>query len=802
MLQNIIKSAFRNLLKNKTSSVINIAGLSIGITCCLIAFLYVKQSLNFEDFHQNKDRIYRVTYSTEYPTGKNFNAHTPYPLATAMRNDFPELESICQLHEEVTKLISVGEERFEEEYLIFADSGFFDVFSYEVLAGDGKQALVAPNSVALTASTAKKYFGDENPIGKRIRFSDMFDLQVNALIADPPGNTHLRFGMIISWPMMKEYNMIGNDYEDWGWTWAGATYVTLPVAMETAAITDRFPALLEKYSPGNGNEPGRTEYYLQALTDIHFDEKYDSDNYSPTVSRARLWGIGLIALLVLITACINFTNLATAQASKRSREVGIRKVMGSTRMQLVRQFLGESTLITLVSISISLILAELSLPFVNELLESELTLGLLSAGGVGGFLGIVLVGVSLMAGFYPAMVISSYQPVWALKNHLHSYKSGGLSLRRSLVVVQFVISQVLILGTIVITTQLQYFQSKDLGFDKEAIVMFSLPDSEKGTLEVLENELKKNPAVRNVSFSSGPPTSNSRLNTTFVSKETDNPEEYQVELKLADDEYLQTFGLELLAGEWLRETTFDSLYGYVVNEALLRKIGITNPVEALGKLISPSINNGMPRPILGVVKDFHNESLHDEIKACILLNNDYYRHQGAIKMEGDSYGEVLASLEKNWEAAFPAHLFDYTFLDEQLAENYEEETRFQQAFQLFSFIAILIGCLGLYGLVSYMAVQRSKEIGIRKVLGASVQDIILLLSREFSILVLVAFAIAAPLAGIAMHYWLQDFAYRITLGPGSFLLTFLVAISIAWLTVGYKAWRSARRNPVDAIRTE
>lgn len=800
MLTNILKTALRNLWKNRASSIINVIGLSIGISCCVIAFLFVKSSLSFEGFHEKADRIYRITYSRNYATGINYSAHTPYPLATAIRTDFADLEAVAQIHEESEALVSVGEERFEEDHVLFADSGFFEVFSYDMLIGEGSKALTLPNSVILTESAARRFFGEESPMGKRIRFANRFDLQVNGLMADPPENSHLRFSFLVSWPMLEAYNLIGNDLKEWGWVWSGATYVLLPETMLLENVVARFPAMEEKYL--DAEDAASTTYALQALHDIHFDERFAHDSFFGTISRSKLWGIALIAALVLITACINFTNLATAQATRRSREVGIRKVLGSSRAQLIRQFLGEAFLTTLFSIAISLLLAELVLPMISQLLEYKLMLSLTDDPMLWGFLLLVLVGVSLLAGFYPAVVISGYEPVWALKNHLHSYQSGGLNLRKSLVVVQFVISQVLIFGTIVITAQLKYFEEKNLGFDQEAIILFALPSTSDVKPETLGNELRKSPAILEASFSSGPPTSSSKLSTTFISKETDNPETYRVELKLVDSHYAETFGLELLAGRWLGEVMMDSIQGYVVNEALIRKIGITDAHEALGKRISPSINDGTVAPIVGVVRDFHNESLHGEIQPCILLNSDFFRYSGAIKVRGGAYDSAIASLGSTWTATFPAYLFDYQFLDEQLAENYEEETRFQRAFQLFALIAILIGCLGLYGLVAYMALQRSKEIGIRKVMGATVKDIVLLLSREFSLLVLVAFAIAAPLAAWAMHLWLQEFAYRITMGPGVFVLTLLVAISIAWLTVGYKAWTSARKNPVEAIRTE
>jgi hypothetical protein len=556
----------------------------------------------------------------------------------------------------------------------------------------------------------------------------------------------------------------------------------------------------EKYL--DAEEAANRAYGLQALSDIHFDERYAHDNYAPTVSRSRLWGIVLIAMLVLLTACINFINLSTAQATRRSREVGIRKVLGSSRGQLIQQFMGEAFVITGISLVISLFLAGWILPPVGKLLEFDLSLGLLQNLPLWTFLLALWLGVTALAGFYPALVLSGFQPVWALKNSLHSYRSGGLNLRRSLVVFQFVISQILIFSTLVITAQLRYFQSKDLGFDKAAIVTFALPDNDKARAQLLANELRQEPSILRWSFSSGPPTSDSKLNTTFVSSDVDYPDTYRVELKSIDDHYAETFGLDLLAGRWLDEMTFDSITGYVVNEALIHKIGIADPEEAIGKRISPGINEGTPAPILGVVRDFHNESLQGEIMPCILLNNAYFRYVGAIKIQGESYEAALARLEKAWEATYPGFVFKYQFLDEQLAENYEAETRFQRAFQLFSLIAILIGCLGLYGLVSYMALQRSKEIGIRKVMGAGVQDIVLLLSREFSLLVGIAFLIAAPLATWGMYQWLQNFAYRISIGPGTFLMTLLLAVGIAWLTVGYKAWVAARKNPADTIRVE
>ncbi|HMW35902.1 MAG TPA: FtsX-like permease family protein, partial [bacterium] len=530
---------------------------------------------------------------------------------------------------------------------------------------------------------------------------------------------------------------------------------------------------------------------------IHYDSNFGS-YAGATISQNTIITLGLIGFFLIVTACINFVNLATAQAVKRAKEVGVRKVLGANRFQLVAQFYGETILITLFAVILTFGLTEFSFPKVMEWLDLTIPSVLIWNADSLLFIAALSVMVIFLAGLYPALVLSGFGPALALKSKITSYHSGGLYLRKGLVVLQFSISQLLIIGTIIATTQLDFFNKQDLGFNKEAVVIVPIHERTKTLLDNLEHQWKSHPGVESVSFAYASAASGNRWtsNVTFLKK--DEPIELDVDLKMADDHYADIFGLQFLAGR--NYVAGDTLREVVINETMVRKLGFSNPQDAIG--IELKIGARRRVSVVGAVRDFNASSLHDPIAPCIIATNSRFYQEASIKINMQQATDVLRHIETVWNTAFPQYVFDRRFQDETIAEFYEQEQIYTNMLRIFSGIAIFIGCLGLFGLVSFMAAQKTKEIGVRKVLGASVTDILGMFAKEFIALIILAFIIAAPLAYYAMQQWLQDFEYRITLGPAVFAAAVMVSLIIAGATVGYQVFRAARANPADALKYE
>jgi ABC-type lipoprotein release transport system permease subunit len=571
--------------------------------------------------------------------------------------------------------------------------------------------------------------------------------------------------------------------------------VLLPENVSEESMEARLPEINEKYKSGRSAE---TEFHtLQPLREIHFDERYG--DFSQKTSRAQLLAIGLIALFLITIACVNFVNLATAQAMRRGKEVGIRKVLGSFRWQLISQFMGETLLITLISIVLAFGILQWMLPVFNNFIEETLSFQPLEDTTLLLFLGGVAVLTALLAGLYPALLLSGFQPAKVLKGQTLDTKVGGISLRRSLVGFQFFIAQVLIVTTLVIVWQTHYMSSASMGFDTEARITVPMPDNTPNALEAFRNRLSENPHIASVSFGSDPPASGSSSWTSFTLENQEEISNFTIQTKMGDEHYLDTYGLTLVAGRNMHPS--DTLRELLVNEKFLEKLGMRQPEEIIGKRIKLGGNAYVP--VVGVVADFHTRSLRNPISPCIIASNpSQYWYAGILMSKKAPVQEVLSSIEQAWKATYPEGIFDYDFLDESIASFYQEEKRMSQILTIFAVIAIFISCLGLYGLASFMAAKRTKEVGIRKVLGASVQQIVLLFSKEFVWLVAIAFLIATPLTWYLMHQWLQDFAHRIDLNIGIFLLAGMASLLIALVTVSYRSLKTAMSNPVNSLRSE
>lgn len=792
MLSNYLKIAIRNLLKHKVYSLINVLGLAIGMSCCLPILLYVKGELGYDSHHEHAAQIYRATLEAELPGRHMETATAVTALAPTLRREVPEVVAATRLLP-LPQLVDIGETQFYEERFMWADPEFFAVFTFPLAMGDASTALSAPNTAVLSRQAARKYFGDEDPLGQTIRLADGPEYQVTGVLEDIPDNVHFHFDILAALSTIKP--------EEQGHPWANAsfyTYLRLQQGTAPEFIEKRIGELLE----ANAGEFLRSigaefRFHLQALTDIHlYSQRFGE--LEPNGNIAYVYAFSAIAVFILLIACINFTNLATARSAGRAREVGVRKVVGAVRGQLARQFLSESLIMCLLALAAALALIEVLLPFFSDLAGKNLSFNyaeepfiLLSMLGL-------VVAVGMLAGVYPAFFLSSFQAVKVLKGSGLT-KVGGRRFRSALVVAQFAISIGLIVGTLVIDRQMQYLRSKNLGFDKENLVTMPVRIAGlRSELEALKNELLSHPDIIGVTASSVLP---GMAGEKIIFWEKGRPiEESMVVAQMrVDRDYLETMKIELKSGAAvLREG--DQGMTFLVNEAAARLLGGESIIgREIGQQDSEKSHFG---EIGGVVGDFHFESLRAPIDpAVIRLGFDSYYNYITVRLRPGDPAVALGFMESQWKA-FSGSAFEYTFLDERLQQLYGAEQRLGQVFQVFAALAIFVACLGLFGLASFTAEQRTKEIGVRKVLGASMANIVLLLSKEFTWPVIVANAIAWPVAYWGMERWLRNFTYHIDIEIGSFVLGGALALVTAWLMVGHRAIRAALANPVEALRYE
>ncbi|WP_205504215.1 ABC transporter permease [Rufibacter psychrotolerans] len=804
MLKNYIVVALRTLRRNLGYTSLNVIGLALGITCSLLLFLVIRHELSYDRFHSKADRTYRINVDRVTANGPENSAGTPFPMLATIRASLPELTPATHVFNEeggtFTVLSTNDREpprKFREERpILFVEPEFFDLFDFETNGVNARQAIKDVNTVLLTQSIAEKYFPGENPVGRVIRMNNVVNLRVTGVIPDAPANSDLPYLMLVDYESSKTVNSFVTD-DSWNSTYSNQQiyFALAPGASKTQA-EDRLNEIASKLRDRAPGEKYR--YTFQPLSEVHFDERYSNFN-GRTVDKTTLWALGLIGLFLVLVASINFVNLATAQALRRAKEVGMRKVLGASKGQLMLQYLSETGLITLVALVLSVMFAELLLPYLNQLLELEIQFSIARDAQVALFLLVVLVVVTLFAGFYPALVLSGFQPISALKSKATTARAAGIPLRRALVVLQFTICQILIICTIIVHHQMEYFRSASLGFDKEAVVVIPVPSGKAKDLMALRPQLEAHSAVHASTFALSPPSSNIGLNTSFKYDDFSVERNYSVNLKIGDEHYLKTFNIPLLAGRVYQKS--DTIREFMVNETFLRHVGVKNPEEALGKQLQ--VNGGQSTgKIVGVVKNFHLASLREEIQPVVMSTATSFYFTYNVKIEQSEAKAALAHLQRVWSTAYPDNVFYYDFLDDTIARFYEGEERQAHLFKIFSVIAIIIGCLGLYGLVSFMVAQRTKEVGVRKVLGASSASIVGLFSKDFAALVLIAFLIAAPISYYSMSKWLQDFTYRIDIGSWVFLAAGALTLLIALTTVSVQALKAAFSNPVRALKTE
>jgi putative ABC transport system permease protein len=801
MLRNYFKTAFRNLLRNRSYALINITGLTVGIAAALLIYLITSFHQSFDTFHTKKDRIYRAITASRSEGGINYSSGVPFPVTRGLREDFPQLEKVASILGSGNDQITVLDEnnqpgkKFKEAIgFFFADPELFDIFDFKWLAGEHKTALSAPNMIVLTREIANKYFGDwQKAMGRSIKFENEDIMKVTGILEDVPANTDIPLKLVASFKSFKSSNLT-----DWVSIFSSHNcFVLLPENYNASQLSAQLPAFVKKHKPAENVEDGIA---LQPLHDMHFESRIRTLSRQ-TFSRELITALTLIGIFLLVVACVNFINLATAQAVNRAKEVGVRKVLGSDRKNLIIQFMGETLLITITAVVLACGVAAIAINPLNNLLQTKLTLNIFSTLSVPLFLLGVTVMVTLLAGFYPALVLSGFNPITALKSKVAVKTAGGLSLRRGLVILQFGIAQVLIIGMLVIVSQMNYFKNASLGFTKDNILNVPIPSDSIGRskIDYLKNTIRQFPGVETVSFNFGSPSDNGNWNSDFKFDNAAKSSGFEANLKWADADYFKTYDIQFVAGEAYRES--DTVREFVISEGLVKRLGIANPQDIIGKKLN-LWDGEMVARISGVVKDFHTTSLRNPLAPVILATRkDNYR-SFSVKMSPEKTKEVLASIEKLWTATYPDFVYEYQFLDEKIDRFYRQESQLSKLYTVFAAIAIFISCLGLYGLVSFMATQKIKEVGIRKVLGASVGNIVYLFSKEFTVLILISFCIAAPIAWYLMNQWLQDFAYKTTISIDIFALAIVGSIVIAWITVGYRSIRAALANPVKSLRSE
>lgn len=806
MIRNYLLLAFRNFARNKNYTLLNILGLSVGITSCIILFLLILHESSFDKFHHQYDRIYRVVREDKSASGIVHEAVTPYPFGAAFRQDFTDIPLATQFHYQDEGYIAIRDEKHQVKETLFADSLFFDVFDFEVLSGNPRKDLAEPNKAFLTTSMATKL---NIGVGDKFKLNNKIDLEVVGLLQDPPPNSHIHFTMMVSLPSFTK-DFFGWPVDRWGLNSAGFSYIVLPEKISVDQVNSRFKDFVKKYYPPE--EAERNTYLLQPLSEAHFDTRYRvTPGSAANVEVTDLVVLGVLASFILIIACINFINLATALAVKKSKEIGIRKTLGAKRGQLTMYFLSETFLLVIATVIISLCLVEWILPWLRGFLEKDIQFNLFSNLSLLLFLVALIVVATLLSGFYPALILSGFDPVTVLKNKITVKGSSGAFVRRMLVIFQFVIAQMMIVGMLIVTDQMNFFHSAPLGFASEAIVNVPLPGNDPELLNNFRTRLEANPAIRHVSFAVGAPTSDANIGTGFYLMEKGPDDNYGVSIKTVDVHYKDTYGIRLLAGRWFNEseekaamdTTLknDVRYSVIINEAAAKTLGFFSAEEALDKRVHIGLND-IVAPIVGVAEDFHITSLRSKIDPVVMVIYPGLYYDAGIAIESTTMPATIDYIKKTWTELFPGDYFDYEFLDKHLETLYRAEQRQLILFRVFSGISIFIGCLGLLGLVSFMANQKLKEIGVRKVFGASVPSILMIFSVEFMRLVFIAFAIAAPLSYFLMDKWLQNFEYHIAIHWSVFLAGLIVTTLIALLTVGYRSIRAGMANPIESLRAE
>jgi putative ABC transport system permease protein len=790
MFKNYLKTALRNLMHHKGYSLINITGFAIGIACCILILLWVQDELSYDRFHKNVESLHRVVEENHFSDGTIFKiARTPYPVGPAFVEDYPEITNFTRFTPFWRILIEYEDKSFYERGFAFADHSLLEMFTLPLLRGDANTALSETNSVLISEDMAKKYFGSDDPIGKTITMDNDVDLQVSGVFENIPRNSHFQFDFLGPFETFIEYS-------GWSTRWQDHNYYTYVQLAKNAYYQDVAPkvfAYMEKINPGSA-----TKFLLQPVKDIHLRSDFAIDLGGKSENKAKyVYMFSLIAVFILLMACINFMNLTTARASRRSLEIGMRKVVGAKRTNLIRQFLSESILISFLSLLIALGLVLLVLPAFNNISGKELSLASLNIALLAaGLIGIALI-TGILAGSYPAFLLSAIKPIKVLKGSLR-LGSKNSAFRKILVCFQFSLSIGLIIGTFVVFRQLEFIQKKNLGYNQEHIVYFAERGDFWKSYDAFKTQLQQNPDIVGITAASSIPTY-TVTSTSGVDWEGKDPEFTVMFTQFnVDYDYFETLEMEMAQGRsFAKEFPTDATDAYILNETGARLTGMEYPVGKTFTLWDK------PGPIIGVVKDYHFKSLHAKIEPLVLrMFHSQWNRYVIVRIKSDGISKTLTALEDAYKKYHPGYPFEFKFLDEELDALYSSDKQTGTVFRHFMFLAIFISCLGLFGLASFMANQRTKEIGIRKVLGASVPGIFLMLLKEFVKWVLISSAISWPLSYFVMDRWLENFAYRTDIALWIFLVSGVLGLVVAVATVSFQSVKASIANPIDCLRYE
>ena len=794
MIKNYFKIAFRNLWRHKSFSLINIVGLAIGLTAGFLIFMYVKFEMSYDDFHKNKNEIYRVVADIKTPTETLHWSSSTAPLGPAMQADFPVVKANTRIFN-FSFLVQNKDTKFQENNVVLAEPSLFKIFTFPLIKGDVNKALEAPYSVVMTETLAKKYFGSEDPMGKSLLLDGKNPAVVTGVVKDVPHNSHFKFDMLVSLSTIEK--LYKGRLSEWG-NFGNYTYLQLPEGYDARQLEAKFPAFFLRHTTDADRKQGMNyAYFLEPLKDVYMVSKRGAPE-SGNLYNVRIFSI--IAVFILLIACINFINLTTARATERAKEVGIRKVIGAMRQQLTIQFLSESVIICLIAFIFSALFSFLLLPLFNQLSGKVISTSIFSNGYLFQLFIISCI-IGLVAGLYPALVLSGFKPVTILKGRF-SKSNKGILLRKGLVVVQFAISIILIIGTVIVYNQLNYMRDQPLGFQKNQMLTidFSGDTAVQSRSELIKNELKKIPNVVSATASAALPGFGNAVAYSEIQNKAGAMQQMNMNMYDVDYDYIPQFEMKLAAGRiFSKAFGTDTTQAIVINEAAAKSLGYRSPADAVGRDFSQWGRKGK---IIGVLKDFHFQSLQETVKPLNMRINSRSTGVFTLKIEAKNVPATIAAIGSRWKTLVPERPFNYVFVDESFNKQYASEVTFGHLFLYFAVLAIFISCLGLLGLASYSTIQRTREIGIRKVLGASVSGIVNMLSKEFLQLVLISSVIAFPVAWFCMHLWLQDFAYRIAISWWIFVFAGMLALIIAFTTVSFQAIKAALTNPVKSLRSE
>ncbi len=806
MITNYLKTAWRNILKQRRDSLINLFGLAIGMGSAMILFLVVQHERSYDTFHAEYRNIYRVVTETRFGNDRNYNPGTAFPTADALRMDMPQLRAVVPVFTAGSQINAArqGESGPVDKYsesVVFTTPDFFKLFDGQWLAGSA-DVLSEPNQAVLDRETATKLFGNwEHALGKPLQLDHAYSVNVGAVVEDAPSNSDFPFHFLISFPTLEAHQETYRyNTADWNHTSSDfQTFILTEPTYAEATLGADLLNLSKKYHHGRGRTS--KTWHAQPLRDIHFDTRYGGGFTERMVNRSTLTTLSLIGVFILVMAAINFINLSTAQALSRGKEIGVRKVLGSSRGALISQSLVETFVLLIVALTVACAIVYFAMPHVHHL--SELPEGTpLPITTFASFAGMVLVLMTLLSGWYPAWILSAFSPITALKSKINTGRFAGISLRKGLIVVQFALAQLLMIGTFVVVRQLTHLRNADLGFDRESLYIVEVPsdDAVRQRVNTFKQQLLQLADVESVSLANDPPSSPNSWSSNFYfdGVKEDDRIPFHTFLKFTDADYFKTYGLAFAAGRGHRDR--ENGFEAVVNETMVKKLGIRHAEEIIGRQIA--VGSGEWMDIVGVVKDFTPNSLKEAVGPITITNYTDYYYQAGIKLRAHAGKETLDAIAQIYDRLYPEQYFQAQFLDDNIAEFYAQEQKMAVVYRLFAAIAIVISGVGLYGMVSFMLGNKVKEIGIRKVLGASPSSIVYRFSKEFVLTIAIAFCIAAPVAYYFVDEWLSHFVYRIDIGIATFLAVVGLTFLLAMLTVGIQSFRAATANPVDSLRDE